>query len=207
MQRVIIFGLLSVLSVGQGVMVAQSVSDSALGAWTLNRAKSTFSDAVPYRRVMKFEVVGDAIKETTYTMSPNKPSVLVEYTARFDGNDYPISNSILSTVSLKRVDDRTVERTGKIRGQVVETETRTVSGNGKVLTVTTKGNRDGTEYRAFRSTIDNHDRTLSAIAAVLFVLAIGDKRLASAFPPGRRRRARQDRRRPSREPRGAMDVF
>ena len=71
-------------------MVAQSVSDSALGAWTLNHAKSTFSGAAPYRRVTKFEVVGDAIKETTYTMSTDKPSVLVEYTARFDGNDYPI---------------------------------------------------------------------------------------------------------------------
>ena len=75
MQRVIIVGLLSILSVG--VMVAQSVSDSALGSWTLNHAKSTFSGAVPYRRVTKFEVVGDAIKETTYTMSTNKPSVLV----------------------------------------------------------------------------------------------------------------------------------
>ena len=74
-------------------MVAQSVSDSALGSWTLNHAKSTFSGAVPYRRVTRFEVVGDAIKETTYTMSTNKPSVLVEYTARFDGKDYPISNS------------------------------------------------------------------------------------------------------------------
>ena len=79
MQRVIIFGLLSALSVGQGVMVAQSVSESALGAWTLNRAKSTFSGAVPERRVTKFEVVGDAIKETTYTMSSNKQSVIVEY--------------------------------------------------------------------------------------------------------------------------------
>jgi len=65
LQRVIIFGLLSVLSVGHGVIVAQGVSESALGAWTLNRAKSTFSGAVPERRVTKFEVVGDAIKETT----------------------------------------------------------------------------------------------------------------------------------------------
>ena len=154
MPRVIMFGLLSVLSVGQGVMVAQSVSDSARGAWTLNHAKSTFSGAVPERRVLKFEVVGDAIKETTYTMSSDQPSVLVEYTARFDGNDYPISNSILNTVSLNRVDDRTVERTGKIRGQVVETETRTVSDNGKVLTVTTKGNRDGAEY----SSVQVYDR-------------------------------------------------
>ena len=150
MQRVIIFGLLSVLSVGQGVMVAQSESESALGAWTLNHAKSTFSGAVPFRRVTKFEVVGDAIKESTYTMSTNMPSVVVEYTARFDGNDYPISNSILSTVSLKRVDDETVERIGKIQGQVVETETRTVSDDGKVLTVEIKGNRDGTEYSSIQ---------------------------------------------------------
>jgi hypothetical protein len=154
MQRVIILGLLSVLSVGQGVSVAQTVSDSALGAWTLNHAKSTFSGAVPYRRIVKFEVVGDAIKETTYTMSTDKPSVVVEYTARFDGNDYPISNSLLTTVSLKRVDDNTVERTGKIQGQVVETETRTVSDNGKVLTVTTKGHRDAAEY----SSVQVYDR-------------------------------------------------
>jgi hypothetical protein len=154
MQRVIIFGLLVVLSVGQCVMVAQSVTDSALGAWTLNHAKSTFTGAVPYRRVMKFEVAGDAIKETTFTMSTDKPSIVVEHTARFDGNDYPISNSILSTVSLKRVNDQTVERTGKIGGQIVETETRTVSDDGKELTVTIKGNRDGTEY----SSIHVYDR-------------------------------------------------
>ena len=57
-------------------------------------------------------------------------------------------------MSLKRVDDRTVERTGKIQGQVVETETRTVSDDGKVLTVTTKGNRDGTGY----SSVQVYDR-------------------------------------------------
>ena len=109
-------------------------------------------------------------------MSTNKPSVLVEYTARFDGNDYPISNSILSTVSLKRVDDQTVERTGKVRGQVVETETRTVSNNGKVLTVTTKGNIDGTDNRAFRFTIDSHDRNAVSSRCRLFVR--GDRRRA-----------------------------
>jgi hypothetical protein len=154
MRRAIIVGLLSVLSVGQGVIAAQGVSDSALGAWTLNHAKSTFSGAVPYRRVTKFEVVGDAIKETTYTMSAGAPSVVVEYTARFDGTDFPISNSTLSTVSLKRVDDQTVERTGKVQGQVVETETRTVSRNGEVLTVTTKGTKDGAEY----SSVQVYDR-------------------------------------------------
>ena len=92
-------------------------------------------------------------------MSAGAPSVVVEYTARFDGTDSPISNSTLSTVSLKRVDDRTVERTGKVQGQVVETETRTVSDNGRVLTVTTKGNKDGTEYSSVQVyKTDSRDR-------------------------------------------------
>ena len=151
--RVVIFGQQGVLSAGQG-MIAQSVSDSALGAWTLSRAKSTFNGEVPYRRVMKFMVVGDAIKETTYTMSPDMRSVIVEYTARLDGTDVPISNSLLNTVSVRRVDDNTVERTGKVAGQVVETETRTISDDGRVLTVTTKGTRNGAEY----SSVQVYDR-------------------------------------------------
>ena len=53
-------------------------------------SESTFSGPVPYGRVMKFEVAGDAIKETAYTFSTDKPTVIVEYTARFNGNDYPI---------------------------------------------------------------------------------------------------------------------
>ena len=116
MQRVIIFGLLFGAFGWSGRDGCPERTDSALGAWTLNHAKSTFSGAVPYRRVMKFEVAGDAIKETTFTMSTDKPSIVVESTARFDGNDYPISNSVLNTVSVRRVDDQTVERTGKIQG-------------------------------------------------------------------------------------------
>ena len=57
-------------------------------------------------------------------------------------------------MSLKRLDDLTVERTGKVQGQVVETETRTVSKNGNVLTVTTKGSRDGSES----SSVQVYDR-------------------------------------------------
>jgi hypothetical protein len=33
---------------------------------------------------------------------------------------------------------------------VVETETRTISDDGKVLTVAIKGNRDGTEYSSIQ---------------------------------------------------------
>jgi len=58
----------------------------------------------------------------------------------------PIEGSQLDTVALKRVDANTVERTGKVKGQVAETVTMKISGAGKILTMTTKGSIDGVDY-------------------------------------------------------------
>ena len=55
---------------------------------------------------------------------------------------------MLDTVSLKRVDAGTVERMGKVRGQVVETRTRTVSADGRTMTITTKGTNNGVPYQS-----------------------------------------------------------
>jgi len=44
------------------------------------------------------------------------------------------------------VDPLTIERTGKIKGAVVETGVWALSPDGKVLTVTTKGDVNGAKY-------------------------------------------------------------
>jgi len=47
------------------------------------------------------------------------------YTANFDGKDYPLAGvPNADTVSLKRIDTRTTERTDKKDGKVVQTLTR-----------------------------------------------------------------------------------
>ena len=69
------------------------------------------------------------------------------YVQAIDGQDNPISNSFLWTVSVKRIDARTSERSGKVNGEVVETSTRTVSADGQVLTITTKGLNNGNELQ------------------------------------------------------------
>jgi hypothetical protein len=147
------------LSAGVDSVVAQPApknADPFIGTWVLNRAMSTFEPGpAPQRRITTFEMVGDALRHVTRTSSTFRTESAgdglggtdtVEYTARFDGKDYPITNSVLSTVSIKRIDARTVERTGKIGGQIVETSTREVSPDGQRLTITTKGVNDGTEY-------------------------------------------------------------
>ena len=126
---------------------AQAKSDPFVGTWVLNRAKSEFSGNVPEKRKTTFEITADgSIKHVTETVVANGSTDRVEYTAKLDGKEVPILNSFLSVVSLKRIDARTVERTGKLRGMVVETSTRTVSADGQTLTITTMGDNDGNEY-------------------------------------------------------------
>ena len=146
------FGLVAVVAVcldGSAVFAqsAQAKNDPFVGTWVLNRAKSEFSGNVPEKRKTMFEITADgSIKHVTETVVANGSTDRVEYIAKLDGKEVPILNSFLSVVSLKRIDARTVERTGKLRGMVVETSTRTVSADGQTLTITTMGSNDGNEY-------------------------------------------------------------
>lgn len=151
MRRHVVFDVVAVLAVlmsWSGTQAfAQTKDDPVIGRWVLDRAKSEFSGAPPERRITTFELMPDgSIKHVTETVIANGSTDRVEYSFKYDGKDYPIQNSFMSTVSVKRTNARTSERTGKVRGQIVETSTRTVSADGKTLTITIKGDNDGTEY-------------------------------------------------------------
>ncbi len=128
-------------------LFAQAKDDPFIGSWVLDRAKSEFSANVPEKRRTIFELTPDGkIKQITETVVAAGSTDLVEYTAKYDEKDVTISNSFLWTVSLKRINPRTIERTGKVNGMVVETSTRTVSPDGQTLTITTSGTNGGNEY-------------------------------------------------------------
>jgi hypothetical protein len=60
----------------------------------------------------------------------------VSFSAKFDGKDYPVHGAAVPyTVSLRRVDDHTVEQTNKAHGHVLSVERRTVSPDGKTMNV------------------------------------------------------------------------
>lgn len=142
-------GALMLLLLGSGRVFSQTAKDPVVGSWELNLAKSTFAGNVPQHRIISFEVTKDgAIREIAKTQQANGGWDEVTYTAKEDGKDYPISNSVLDTVSLKRVDAHTVERMGKVRGRVVETRKRVVSPDGHVMTVTTNGTNNGVPYQS-----------------------------------------------------------
>ena len=63
-----------------------------------------------------------------------------EMTAHYDGKDHPVTgNPNADTISLRRIDDLTGESTFKKGGKVTATNRRTLSADGKTLTITSSG--------------------------------------------------------------------
>jgi hypothetical protein len=68
------------------------------------------------------------------------------YDAKFDGKDYPVANDPgKTTVSLKKIDDSTVEETDRRQGKVVDEYRLTVSKDGKTIAVRDKDVAHGQE--------------------------------------------------------------
>ena len=124
-----------------GFALSAQAADPLVGTWKLNVAKSTYSPGpAPKSLTVKIEAAGEGVKLTADGVRGDDTPIRVEFTAQYDGKDYPITGSSMAdTVSLKRLDANTTERTDKKGGKVTQTLTRKVSSDGKTMTVTYKG--------------------------------------------------------------------
>ena len=125
---------------GGSAALAADAKESAVGTWTLNVAKSKFSPGPAPKSITR-----------TYTQNAQGTTVKVEGVAadgspisqqstyKYDGKDYPYTGTPnFDTLSVKQGDSRTVTFTLKKQGKVVGTGTRTLSTDGKVLTLSSK---------------------------------------------------------------------
>ena len=123
------------------VNVAAQDTDPLVGTWELNVAKSKYSPGpAPKSEMRTYVVAGQDIKATTKGVdAAGKPTAL-SFTVNYDGKDRSLTGSQdADALSLKRIDAFTVEFTQTRAGKVVMTGTRTISQDGKVMTITTKG--------------------------------------------------------------------
>src|SRR5215831_18540967 len=116
-------------------------TDPMIGTWKLNLAKSKLIPGPPPKsQTVTFEAVGKGLKVTIKGTDAEGKPIDWQFTANFDGKDYPVSgNPDQDTTTLKRIDTHTVEFTRKKAGKVVATVTSAVSKDGKTRTVTEKG--------------------------------------------------------------------
>jgi hypothetical protein len=67
------------------------------------------------------------------------------FEAKFDGKDYPLKGASPGmTVSLKRVNERTIDSTVKQNGKIVQVSHMTVSADGKTITIASENKEQGT---------------------------------------------------------------
>ena len=153
MRRVVsllVLALVPALLLPAAVLLAQA-AEPLIGVWNVDIFTSTYvTGQPPVRRVMTFEAAGDSLKFTQETTNQGfniSETIKLEYTAKIDGKDYPIKNSGLDTVALRKIDATTYERIGKIKGMQTETATMKLSNRNRTLTIATKGTTDaGVEY-------------------------------------------------------------
>jgi hypothetical protein len=138
-----IFGL--ALSVAQ----AASPDDPVLGTWKLNVDKSTFTPGPGWQsqtRIYQATPAGVAVSWTG--VDAGGGTMAVRYTYRYDGRDYPMTGSAsYDMLNAVRVDAWTVRSEEKRDGKTVGIAVRTVSRDGKILTITDEGtNRKGLAF-------------------------------------------------------------
>jgi hypothetical protein len=104
---------------------SKSSTDPFVGEWTRNWSKTRMRQGL----TVQVESDGNAIRfsgDFTYTAKP-------------DGNDYPVQNYRDQTVSLRYVDEHTVTSDYKRNGKISDQERWVVSDDGKKMTLTLTG--------------------------------------------------------------------
>jgi hypothetical protein len=126
---------------GVAVAAAADATDPVVGNWKLDVAKSKFSPGpAPKSQTRAYKATADGIDMTYTGVAADGSAVNGKSTFKYDGKDYPITGSAdFDVLSLKRIDATTIESTQKKAGKVVGTTIRSVSGDGKVMTLKSKG--------------------------------------------------------------------
>jgi hypothetical protein len=122
---------------------AQSKDDPSIGSWKLNVAKSKFTPGPPKKGdTRSYEVTDGWLIVTTESISGAGNRTGVRFAAKFDGRPYPQIGRFAPTVTLityEPVDRLTLKYTQReTTGKLVSTNTRTVSADGKTMTIEQK---------------------------------------------------------------------
>jgi len=129
------------LLVGLALAVTATAADQHSGTWKMNPAKSKYSPGpAPKSTTVKVEADEQGVKIDAEITNADGSPIHVQYDAKFDGKDYPVTGiPYADAVSVKRIDANTIEATMKKGGQVTMTVTTKVSKDGKTRTSTFKG--------------------------------------------------------------------
>ena len=123
------------------VAMAADAPDPVVGTWKLDTAKSKFPPGpAPKSQTRTYAATAQGTAMTFTGVAADGSATSGKSTFKYDGKDYKITGSPdYDTLSLKRLNGTTVRADLKKGGKVIGTTVRTITGHGKVLTLSSKG--------------------------------------------------------------------
>ena len=111
------------------------------GMWKLDTAKSKYTPGpVPKSQVANLEAVEGGLKVVSDRVEADGKTTHFEWTAKFDGKDYPVKGDPgRDAVSVKKLDDYTLDITNKKAGKVTTMIHAVYAKDGKSRTETVTG--------------------------------------------------------------------
>jgi hypothetical protein len=144
MRRVLLPSLAIVVSAGVVVLAA----DMFAGTWRVNPTKSSPVPNPPREAVQKIESVPDGLQMVYDVVTAAGQKQRDEWTVKFDGKPVPTRRTVDGkpdprfegeTVSATRIDDRTLQFTFRVNGNVTFQARNVISADGKTRTATQTG--------------------------------------------------------------------
>jgi hypothetical protein len=136
------------------ISASAQAPDMLSGTWRINLSKSWYSPAelAPRSGTSQIQITDDQVRVVTDGVDYQGRKTHTEYTARFDGRDYPWTgtidgrpNPLQDTVAWRRLDSHTFETTNRLRGQMLTTTHVAIFRDGKTRVNTQVGrNGEGT---------------------------------------------------------------
>jgi hypothetical protein len=111
-------------------------ADNYLGTWTLNLSKSKYNPGPgPKSQTTRLEAAPGGLREIVDRVNADDSKTHWELTAKYDEKDYPVvGDPDRDMVSIKRIDDNTLEVVSKKAGKVTTRMKIVASKDGKSRT-------------------------------------------------------------------------
>ena len=145
MRRILTSLVSAAVSLGLSLVVvvpALAQTDSQVGVWKLNVAKSKYSPGpAPATATTTVEAAGAGTKVSVDQTYADGSKRQYSFTSGYDGKEVPITgtNPDADTIARTRVDASTIKTVQKKGGKVTITQTSVVSPDGKTRIVTSTG--------------------------------------------------------------------
>lgn len=123
-------------------------TDPVIGRWQLNWEKSHAEGAAPKSAIRTYSQLRDGFKVSEVWKGRDGSMRKFIYTAKYDGQEYPLSHEGGGTIKFTRHDANVAEGVSITQENGTYTFRQTVSPDGKRLTIeTTRTDSDGKERK------------------------------------------------------------